>query len=50
MLNWDDFNETETKVKKPEVSKEIEKKVVESIKRKYNPNSPTPTKGKIRGR
>ena len=23
MLNWDDFNETETKVKKPEVSKKL---------------------------
>ena len=49
MLNWDDFNETEIKVKKPEVSKEIEKKVVESIKEKYNPNG-FQTKGKIRGR
>ena len=37
MLNWDDFNETETKVKKPEVSKEIEKKVVESIKEEVQP-------------
>ena len=40
MLNWDDFNETETKVKKPEVSKEIEKKVVESIKEEEQHQQP----------
>ena len=46
MLNWDDFNETETKVKKPEVSKEIEKKVVESIKEEVQPQQPAQPKAK----
>ncbi len=47
MLNWDDFNETETKVKKPEVSKEIEKKVVESIKEEVQPQQPAQPKAKL---
>jgi len=47
MLNWDDFNETETKVKKPEVSKEIEKKVVESIKEEAQPQQPPQPKAKL---
>lgn len=47
MLNWDDFNETETKVKKPEVSKEIEKKVVESIKEEIQPQQPAQPKAKL---
>lgn len=47
MLNWDDFNETETKVKKPEVSKEIEKKVVESIKEEVQPQQPVQPKAKL---
>lgn len=47
MLNWDDFNETETKVKKPEVSKEIEKKVVESIKEEVKPQQPAQPKAKL---
>ena len=47
MLNWDDFNEKETKVKKPEVSKEIEKKVVESIKEEVQPQQPAQPKAKL---
>ena len=47
MLNWDDFNETETKVKKPEVSKEIKKKVVESIKEEVQPQQPAQPKAKL---
>ncbi len=47
MLNWDDFNETETKVKKPEVSKEIEKKVVESIKEEVQLQQPAQPKAKL---
>ena len=47
MLNWDDFNETETKVKKPEVSKEIEKTVVESIKEEVQPQQPAQPKAKL---
>ena len=47
MLNWDDFNETETKVKKPKVSKEIEKKVVESIKEEVQPQQPAQPKAKL---
>ena len=47
MLNWDDFNETETKVKKPEVSKEIEKKVAESIKEEVQPQQSAQPKVKL---
>ena len=47
MLNWDDFNEKETKVKKPEVSKEIEKKLTESIKKEVQPQQPAQPKAKL---
>ena len=47
MLNWDDFNETETKAKKPEVSKEVEKKVVESIKEEVQTQQPAQPKAKL---
>ena len=47
MLNWDDFNETETKAKKPEVSNEVEKKVVESIKEEVQTQQPAQPKAKL---